>query len=294
MIAGPTQEHTGPDREPALRQADLDEQRGHRRAVFLWFLCFALMILEARSGLVLTLLLACLKRGLDELCEARRVREDNGISLASRIVARFHIAYGATRASLSATFLMIGIVMAWTPLKNLGLVKAFPEPSQLVTAALIACSGFLVSGLLTVWAVRGALRHGVRVWIGGGSNRVTVMILQGMLCLNMATLFLILVPWNIVVPWNLVPVGNGNWVLGGGLLARHGTMLVMPALCVILLVRWLPRVAANSPEECGIYAFMDENARDVSEPEACARWLPMVSLIGIGSHDAKRRYPPDA
>jgi hypothetical protein len=84
MIADPPREHAGQDHELALRQADLDDQRRQRRAVVLTFLVFPLVIIEAKSGLVLTLLVGCLKLGLDELRQARRVREDNGNSLASR------------------------------------------------------------------------------------------------------------------------------------------------------------------------------------------------------------------
>lgn len=185
----------------------------------------------------------CVGASLDEFRRAWRLRRAIPDKAGGAICALFGCAWGAWRVGLAALVLVfVAVFIERIVPGSTGL------PIAAATAAGLWFAGSLASAILTAAGLVGALRSGMRVWLGEGVNQartlLMAMVVVGFTCaVLLPACFYLTNP--VVVP---ARDGRGGSLMAGGLFA----FLLGWAVGLLLLVDWLGRrVLAARPGKFG-------------------------------------------
>lgn len=178
--------------------------------------------------------------------QARRRIPD---AAAARVSARFSYGWALFKIGMTAFGLMFATVFTMFPRPPGG---SAPPPA-FITACLLWFAGSLASALVTAAGLAGAIRGGLRVWIGEGVNRARTLLL-GML----VTGFVI----GVLMPMMFLFVSlgarprsaetNAGMAAGAVVVACvFGIMFVGPVVLLLVLDAIGRRVIANVPTKFG-------------------------------------------
>jgi len=219
---------------------------GRRRNRATWLVVSALgfLVFELTADPALAVALGCVKVGWDEFRTARRLRRDDPDPVRGRVCAHFYRAWGLWKISMMATALMFAITWATIPflLQQKKANRGPSLPSGIVTAMLIAMTGFVLSAGASGHAVISALCNGIKVWVGVRTNRAKTVLLSAIIT-AVTTLWLAL----IIVLENWLPIQPRS---PGLLLAIFVPLLGAPVAILIALEMLERRMIARSPAEC--------------------------------------------
>jgi hypothetical protein len=209
------------------------------------------VVFELTADAALAIVLACLKFGWDETRIARRLKREDPNRDRGRVCARFYQAYALWKVSgvaFVAMFLVVfvqaGLIDRLAP--GAAQARGGKPPAAFVSVWVLLIVCFTLSALWSIRATVGALRKGVRVWVGRGRNRLKPILLSVMVVwgsvLTLLGLFVVMVV--VLGPNAARPPG---WLVSA---ASIGMGVGFPVFLLVGLDCLERRIAAGSPEEC--------------------------------------------
>jgi hypothetical protein len=242
--------------KPAATDSWWDEVPSQNRALRLleskwsWLVVGAMTfaIFELTSSSSIALAIGCLKFGWHDVWMAHKIKRADPDRIRGRTCAGFATAWGFVKVSLIATLMMFVVVFAEESAKGpAARPQGAPPPATFVTALLLSMAGFGVSSLICAGAVVSALRHGVKVWVGGRVNRANVVLLCGLIALFMVG--------GVLASVLIFAIGSSLGLPTGPMAAAFAIAVCVGAFggpVLILLSRdyFVRRIVARAPEEC--------------------------------------------
>lgn len=195
---------------------------------------------------VVTVCLAVAWPDFERGWQARRRIPD---AAAARVSARFSYGWALFKIGMTAFGLMFVTVFTLFPRPPSG---SAPPPA-FITACLLWFAGSLASALVTAAGLAGAIRGGLRVWIGEGVNRARTLLLgmlvTGFVAVVLTPLMLLLATMSAPSPANR---SGGETTAGIAALAFiFGSMFVGPVVLLLILDAIARRVIAEVPTKFG-------------------------------------------